>query len=124
MLWFLSVHSLNAVVYIPLVKTQKWVNVHYILLVVGASNLGTYYIELLHCTSLASLNVRAVRIEEFPFFSIILGTLIFMYLPYYLHQVNLVFFRKPNYLRKIEYAMDDQPAQFFRLWLFADSKKT
>ena len=67
MLWFLSVHSLNAVVYIPLVKTQKWVKVHYIHLVVGASNLGTYYIELLHCTSLASLNVRAVRIEEFPF---------------------------------------------------------
>lgn len=55
MLWFLSVHSLNAVVYIPLVKTQKWVKVHYIHLVVGASNLGTYYIELLHCTSLASL---------------------------------------------------------------------
>ena len=67
MLWFLSVHSLNALVYIPLVKTQKWVKVHYIHLVVGASNLGTYYIELLHCTSLASLNVRAVRIEEFPF---------------------------------------------------------
>ena len=42
MLSFLSVHSLNAVVYIPLVKTQKWVKVHYILLVVGASNLGTY----------------------------------------------------------------------------------
>ena len=41
--------------------------VHYIHLVVGASNLGTYYIELLHCTSLASLDVRAVRIEEFPF---------------------------------------------------------
>ena len=67
MLRFLSVHSLNAVVYIPLVKTQKWVKVHYIHLVVGASNLGTYYIELLHCTSLASLDVRAVRIEEFPF---------------------------------------------------------
>ena len=77
MLWFLSVHSLNAVVYIPLVKTQKWVKVHYILLVVGASNLGTYYIELLHCTSLASLNVRAVRIEEFTF-------LVFFWVPLFL----------------------------------------
>ena len=43
---FLSVHSLNAVVYIPLVKTQKWVKVHYILLVVGASNLEGEYQNL------------------------------------------------------------------------------
>ena len=82
MLWFLSVHSLNAVVYIPLVKTQKWVKVHYILLVVGASYLGTYYIELLHCTSLASLNVRAVRIEEFTF-------LVFFWVPLFLFTLLL-----------------------------------
>ena len=56
MLWFLSEHSLNAVVYIPLVKTQKWVKVHYILLVVGASNLGTYS----HIS-----NKRDIRLTDF-----------------------------------------------------------
>jgi hypothetical protein len=110
MLWFLSVHSLNAVVYIPLVKTQKWVKVHYIHLVVGASNLGTYYIELLHCTSLASLDVRAIRIEEFSYLVLFLGTLTFVYIT----KVNLVFLVKPNYLCKKNMAMDDQPEQFFR----------
>ena len=93
MLWFLSVHSLNAVVYIPLVKTQKWVKVHYIHLVVGASNLGTYYIELLHCTSLASLNVRDVRIEEFPF-------LVFFRCPYSYVLTLLLTSGQANYLRK------------------------
>ena len=94
MLWFLSVHSLNAVVYIPLVKTQKWVKVHYIHLVVGASNLGTYYIELLHCTSLASLNVRAVRIEEFPFLVLVLGAPICMYLTTYFRVGKLLICEK------------------------------